>query len=1145
MVQKVKKAKAIVKKSECKVGDTTVPRILYVSNNFNLNTGYCYDDKTEILTDGGWKFFKDVCDDDKVATINLESENLEYQHFTDRIVQNYTGKMINFVGQNFDLTVTPNHNMLVKYDDGYKIRNIIGKRKNDSIKKWHFEKAGDLIKKTKYQLSCNNIRKLCGWTGEDNNLISKEAMALAGWYLAEGYINKYNGSVNISQSQSHNPKFCDEIKSLFEHFNIKYKYIKDKSTFYTYENSLRDFLIDFGRTSIDKKIPTKYKILGVDKLSCLLDSYLKGDGTKNASSEIFTASTISRRLADDIQEISIKLGKGCHIKYEKHSNVNNENSSFKSNYDFYRIFLQKEYTKGRIQREPKIIDYSGKIYCFTVPNHTLLVRRNGKTSFCGNSSCVRNFCNRLGKEFWVSHIGQQQAGAPFKPEGFNFDVFPYVDGNLNLLQTYIKNINPDVVIIQDDSFTSVKDGLHNIDFGKSKLIGYWPHDGELLASCSNKIVDKCDVIVAMTEFGKKKFEEEGYENVKMIHHGTDENNFKPLTEPEKQNKRVTIQEFLGKISGKAVSLENKFVVYSTGRNTLRKQWVNLLRSWCKFAEGKDDVSLVINSINFNSVDQNMQVYVEKTIPKIDGTNGNEIKDGKIVFFPAQTYSRGVPVQMISDLTAMSDCTLFSALGEGFGMCCHPDTEIVVPVGRKSITELNVGDEVLTHFGRKKKITNLMSRVVDEPIFKITPWKFNEEVKLTGEHPVLVKYENQVRWTETKKLKKGDWLCYPRPKYKYYDSRFLCPDEIVSGLIRFGKRCYSYESKTNAYKKGRKIMVIPQAAKGFPTKILFEDLLKVGGYYLAEGCISKGEVIFCLNDAGDKVIKSDLKKILSDWGLSYREEHNTRNRYKLIVSGDILCRILKYYFGQHSKNKFINDELLYLSKDKIKSLLVSAFMGDGCLEKNKVTSYTTVSKDLHSCIRNMLLKIGIVASTKISKKRGSYVLWFVSTDNSSFNSAFDNVLIKGNGFYIDDDYAYVKIRNITSEKYSGEVYNFEVEGDNSYLTNSFAVHNCITESFFCKVPVISHDYTTPKYLVGEDKGFLFGSSDWFVGGWGIPHKQPDVKQGTAALEKAYALWKKGELKGKFDVGFDKFIKENTWDKTAEKWVDLIKEVVDGK
>ena len=44
-------------------------------------------------------------------------------------------------------------------------------------------------------------------------------------------------------------------------------------------------------------------------------------------------------------------------------------------------------------------------------------------------------------------------------------------------------------------------------------------------------------------------------------------------------------------------------------------------------------------------------------------------------------------------------------------------------------------------------------------------------------------------------------------------------------------------------------------------------------------------------------------------------------------------------------------------------------------------------------------------------------------------------------WIDEDYIYLPIRKIEIRDYKGDVFNLEVESDNSYVAEFACVHNC--------------------------------------------------------------------------------------------------------
>ncbi|GAI12997.1 unnamed protein product [marine sediment metagenome] len=83
----------------------------------------CYSADMEILTDRGWRLFKDLDKEDKV--LQVDPQTLEMTFVTPGLIYSswYKGEMIHFKGMQIDLMVTPNHRML--YEGSYKRRRKI------------------------------------------------------------------------------------------------------------------------------------------------------------------------------------------------------------------------------------------------------------------------------------------------------------------------------------------------------------------------------------------------------------------------------------------------------------------------------------------------------------------------------------------------------------------------------------------------------------------------------------------------------------------------------------------------------------------------------------------------------------------------------------------------------------------------------------------------------------------------------------------------------------------------------------------------------------------------------------------------------------------------------------------------------------
>ncbi|MBU4457072.1 MAG: hypothetical protein KKA65_06240, partial [Nanoarchaeota archaeon] len=75
---------------------------------------HCYDNKTEILTEKGWKYFKDVTLNDKVATLNATNGKTEFNKPDEIQDYAYKGEMYNVETEKGNLLVSPEHKVYTK-----------------------------------------------------------------------------------------------------------------------------------------------------------------------------------------------------------------------------------------------------------------------------------------------------------------------------------------------------------------------------------------------------------------------------------------------------------------------------------------------------------------------------------------------------------------------------------------------------------------------------------------------------------------------------------------------------------------------------------------------------------------------------------------------------------------------------------------------------------------------------------------------------------------------------------------------------------------------------------------------------------------------------------------------------------------------
>lgn len=382
----------------------------------------CYDTQTEVLTKGGWKFFKDCTRDDLFAVLTNEGY-LEYEKSTDIIKYHYKGKMYRLEARGISLLVTPNHNLFVAKGNSH------GEFVEGTTKRHPLE----LTTPDKYFRKTKRFYKAAQWRGVHSETITvpgytyynRTALAhkereyikpdlvfathnflkFLGFYTAEGCCNEKTGDISIAACNDGSEKALKEqadFELVLRQNNLPIRKTMAHHTavvYRIYNKSLARWLTQHvGRGAANKKVSPLIKSMTPDLIRIYLEwLYRRGDGHKSTTSEtLYTAST---QLSNDVQELLIKVGATFRhrlVTYqemaawkEKRPDKWNIVSKFDSNC----IGWLKKSNEFNI--EPKIIrndryveewvDYDDTVYCVTVPFNKVFIRRNGKGAWCGNS----------------------------------------------------------------------------------------------------------------------------------------------------------------------------------------------------------------------------------------------------------------------------------------------------------------------------------------------------------------------------------------------------------------------------------------------------------------------------------------------------------------------------------------------------------------------------------------------------------------------------------------------------------------------------------------------------------------------------------------------------------------------------------------
>jgi DNA-directed RNA polymerase II subunit RPB2 len=367
----------------------------------------CYDEETEILTTNGWKYFKDLTMEDKVAT-NVNN-SLVYQNPTDIQKYDFDGLMYEVDSNQVNLSVTDNHRMFVRTrHHGYNIKeakDLFGKvsfyKKNINEWKPDINGAPD-------ELLLDN-GKVVGFyipgfmdnkgTEYDDLILDIEPwLTLFGIWIAEGCTLR-DDYVSIAANKQRVKDALEKVCLELDFQINKHKTSKnndERNSWIIVNRVLVKYILPLSVGGNNKYLPEWVWYLDREQCRTLIHGMLLGDGDFGTlkNGRYYTTSTI---LADQFQRLCLHAGFSANkaLKYEKgHTTTKKDGSTITTNADYWVLGVidkQNEPIVNKYMNEGKQNDrwvkYKGNVWCCTVPegNGIIYVRRKGVVVWSGNS----------------------------------------------------------------------------------------------------------------------------------------------------------------------------------------------------------------------------------------------------------------------------------------------------------------------------------------------------------------------------------------------------------------------------------------------------------------------------------------------------------------------------------------------------------------------------------------------------------------------------------------------------------------------------------------------------------------------------------------------------------------------------------------
>lgn len=349
----------------------------------------CYDQKTEVLTEDGWVAFPDLRQGIPVATFNRTTGMMEFQVPTDYIQKRHKGLMYRAETTKVSIRTTDDHQLwaLIPRQDQFRLiraDNLAGNRY--SVQR-HAAYEGipcegvNLPTHRYTQRSASNhgqhgtmIRSTPGLEIGAGRILAWARFL--GYYFSEGSSNKAGQGVGRRIVIYQSPETAGPIRETLVELGLPFRTHVDKRNgvlrFYVASGPVARYLDQFGSRAAEKRLPRECFGWPVPLRTALLDALMHGDGGVTAAG-VRVYNTRSSKLADDVQELIIKSGRVGTISYTPVGDMHRVRESL---HDLHKL----NHHGPQDAMEPADED----VYCVSVPNRILVVRRDRKVVLCGN-----------------------------------------------------------------------------------------------------------------------------------------------------------------------------------------------------------------------------------------------------------------------------------------------------------------------------------------------------------------------------------------------------------------------------------------------------------------------------------------------------------------------------------------------------------------------------------------------------------------------------------------------------------------------------------------------------------------------------------------------------------------------------------------
>ena len=360
-------------------------------------TGHCFSDDTEILTPDGWKRHDQIVPGDVVLTLDAtqprKTAPLSWNTVEAMYRYEHDGEMVRVKAHGLDLLVTEGHGLL--WQAGHGKRGEGRGRGSGPGVGWTRMPASEMYGKE------NRYFPLAGHHDECGLPLNTSQVRVLAWVMAEGNISKdKNPCVRISQSDydGHLEALEADLRGAGVEYVKHQRYTAgsvEHGQHRNYDAYIFNLRVKSSRWIFEYLDASKTPLaplrrMSEDQMVAFLDAYVTADGSVNK--QAIDARQIASNRSDHIdllQELAVRTGHRSTVR--------------KRPGGMYCLTINGRKVarthKDSWSREP----YKGIVWCPTVKNGTVVVRRNGCTAIACNTHHAGAFFRQDRSGYRVSY----------------------------------------------------------------------------------------------------------------------------------------------------------------------------------------------------------------------------------------------------------------------------------------------------------------------------------------------------------------------------------------------------------------------------------------------------------------------------------------------------------------------------------------------------------------------------------------------------------------------------------------------------------------------------------------------------------------------------------------------------------------------